>query len=166
MHVALAAELHGHPFGHHGRDACPSSDASVSAQGSVTTWSKLMTTMPASQALLDRRVERRVGGGVDEDGVGLLADDVVERVDLRLDGAFGDLDVQVDAALERPLVDRHLGDALHLLAPVVADEVVGQIDDVGLLVLRQRRRGADRHHRGSDRCQAGTHGLQFHGFSS
>ena len=27
-------------------------EASVSAQGSVTTWSKLMTTMPASQAFL------------------------------------------------------------------------------------------------------------------
>ncbi len=93
--------------------------------------------------LLDRRVERRVGRRVDEDRVRLLADDVVQRIDLRLDGALGDLDVQLDAALERTLVDRHLGDALHLLAPVIADEIVGEIDDVGLLVLRDRRRRAD-----------------------
>ena len=41
--------------------------------------------------------------------------------------------VQVDLALERALVDRDLRHPLHLLAPVVADEIVGQIDDVGLV---------------------------------
>ena len=32
-----------------------------------------------------------------------------------------------------PLFDRDLGDALHLLAPVVADEIVGQVDRVFLV---------------------------------
>ncbi len=58
--------------------------------------------MPASQALLIVGLSAESERGVDEDRVRLLADDVVERVDLRLDGALRDFDVEVDATRERP----------------------------------------------------------------
>ena len=131
----------------------------------MTVWSKLMTTMPASQARLIVGFSAESEAASTRIASGFCADDVVERVDLRLDRALGDLDVQVDLALERALVDRDLGDALHLLAPVVADEVVGEIDDVGRLGLGRRGRGVAEGAERGERGEADAEGLQ-HGFVS
>ena len=59
--------------------------------------------MPASHARLIVGFSAVSEAGVDQDGVGLGADDVVQRVDLRLDGALDDLHPEVDLAGERLL---------------------------------------------------------------
>ena len=120
----LAAKLVGHPFGQHGRDAVPVGFERIGA-GLGDDLVEADDDDAGVAGFLDGRVQGFGGGRIDQDCIGLGADDVVQRVDLRLHGVLDVLDVQIDAPLERTLVDRHLGDALHLLSPVVADEIVG-----------------------------------------
>ena len=58
---------------------------------------------PLRAGPLERRVERRAGAGVDEKRVGMATDDVIERVDLRLDRRLDVLDLEVDATGQRAL---------------------------------------------------------------
>jgi hypothetical protein len=84
----------------------------------------------------------------------MLLDDVVQGVDLCLNGVVHVLDLEIDATCQRPLCDRDLRDTLHLLPPVIAEEVVREVDRV--LLRRVRRRGVGARARGEDR-DAGEH---------
>ena len=89
--------------------------------------------------LLDRRVERRRRAGVDEDGVGLGGMMLLSEL-ICAWTVFSTFSMwRSTRPASGPLFTDDLGDALHLLAPVVADEVVGQVDRV-LLVGGNRRR--------------------------
>ena len=151
--LAFAAERLRHPFGQHGRNAVPVRFERIGAfLGHDLVEADDHDAGVAG--LLDRRVERRVGARVDQDRVRLGADDVVQRVELRLDRVLDVLDLEVDAAGERRLGHRQLGDADHLLPPVVADEIVGQIDRVFVRREAVRRAEAEHgHSRGNgERC--------------
>ena len=86
------------------------------------------TVVGKLQPAFDRRVQRVARAGVDQDGVRLLADDVVQRVDLRLRRGLDVLDVRSTRPASGGLVAANCGAAQHLLAPVVADEIVGEIN--------------------------------------
>ena len=87
-------------------------------------------------ALIDDAVQPRRRCGVDDDGVGLLGDEVGKLLRLLADVVVGVEDAALDLGLERLHSQGGLEDVLHLQAPLVADEGVGQ-GNLEPLALRQ-----------------------------
>ena len=129
--LPLAVELLRHPFGEDRRNAVPVGLECIGA-GLRHHLVEADDDDPGVAGLLERRVQGVGGSCINQDCIRLVTDDVVERVDLRLDRILDIFNRQVDASGERPLLRGNVGDALHLLAPVVSDEIIGEIDRVFL----------------------------------
>ena len=99
--------------------------------------------MPASQAFLIVGLSAVSEPASIRIASGLARMMLFKRIELRLNRILDVLDLEVDAAGERRLGHRQLGDADHLLPPVVADEIVRKIDCVFLLLRRGRIRASE-----------------------
>ena len=154
-HIAFAVQLFDHPFGQHGRNLVPVGTQRIGA-GFGHHLIKADHHDARIAGPFDRRVERRIRGRVDQDRGRLLPDHVVQRIDLRLNRVLDVLDPQIDPTRQRPLGNRNLGHPDHLLPPVIAHEIVGNVDDIGCRALGiGRSRGQRRGQKGSC-CRKGS----------
>ena len=91
-----------------------------------------MTTIPAAQAFSIVGFSASPKEASIKDRLRLLAHDVVERVYLPLDRTFGVFDLELELPFSGALPTA-TGDPLHLLAPVVSEEIVREVDEIRFL---------------------------------